>query len=156
MHTEALERWELLCDASRHQVLPVTLAEEMSVTETIDLLERLGTMGLAVEAIVVNKLLPPLFPSGDAEILADLEIGDAAGECIAAGRTRIGWQRVQSEQLARLRRSVSLKQVLLPHMLVSAAGPEVVHDLSLALEALLAPRPIPDLVTRSGTHSIEP
>jgi hypothetical protein len=103
-------------------------------------------MGFAAAAVVVNKLLPPLFTSNDAKALSLLELEGAGAQAIAAGRSRASWQRVQNEQLDRLRRHVPLRQVLLPHMLVSAVGPETVEALSLALEALLAPQPTAELV----------
>jgi len=141
MREEALERWELLRDPARHLVLPVTLPEEMAVTETIELLERLDTMGLVAHDVLVNKMLPPLFDPEDRDLLERLDLGGAVGEAIDAGRYRAGWQKVQTDQMSRLRQEVSQRAVMIPHMLASAMGPETIEALSLALEALLAPLP---------------
>jgi anion-transporting ArsA/GET3 family ATPase len=141
MREEALERWQLLQDRSQHLVLPVTLAEEMAVTETIELLERLDAMGLGADDVLVNKMLPPLFEPGDKELLEGLHLDGAVAEAIDAGRYRASWQKVQTDQLARLRAHVAQRAVMIPHMLVSAMGPETIEALSLALEALLAPLP---------------
>lgn len=139
MREEALERWELLVDPARHVVLPVTLAEEMAVTETIELLERLDGLGLEAFAVLVNKMLPPLFSHEDAQVLRGLELEGPARQAVDAGLSRAAWQQVQAEQLSRLRRSTELRPVMIPHMLVSQMGRETIEDLSLALEALLAP-----------------
>jgi len=149
LRSEAEERWELLTDPERHEVLPVTLAEEMAVTETIELVERLRELELPVNQVVVNRLMPPLFTKRDEALLRSLKVQGPVGEVLAAGRTRAGWQRVQSEQMARLGDELSaLKQVWLPHMLVSTLGPETLKSLSYALEALMAPprRPRPSII----------
>ena len=153
LREEALERWALLTDPERHEVLPVTIAEELAVTETFELLERIEAMGMSACSVVVNKLLPPLFSRTDEEVMGRLELDGALGEVVAAGRTRAGWQRVQSEQMARLRRLVPQRQVWLPNMLVSTLGPDTVTSLSFALEALMAPplSPQPGVDHRSAS-----
>ncbi len=138
LREEALERWELLTDPDRHEVLPVTLAEEMAVAETFELVGRLEAMGLTSRSLVVNKLLPPLFRAEDSEQLASLELDGPFVDVIAAGRVRATWQRIQAEQMKRLERLLEQKQIWIPHMLVPTLGPETVTSLSYALEALMA------------------
>jgi anion-transporting ArsA/GET3 family ATPase len=152
LRAEAQERWELLIDPARHEVLPVTLAEEMSVTETAELVGRICDLGLPVCQVVVNRMMPPLFSKRDGAMLANLELEGALGEVLATGKTRAGWQRVQSEQVSRLSDELpALRQVWLPHMLISSLGPESLRSLSYVLEALMAPPPkrppSPDLRT---------
>lgn len=142
LRSEARERWELLVDPERHEVLPVTLAEEMAVTETTELVERLCDLGLPVCQVIVNRMMPPLFAKSDESLLRKLQVEGSVGEVIEAGRTRAGWQRVQSQQLARLAANLpELKQIWLPHMLVSSLRTETLKSLSHALEALVAPPP---------------
>jgi anion-transporting ArsA/GET3 family ATPase len=142
LREEALERWDLLTDPDRHEVLTVSLAEELVVTETVELLDRLAEMGMSARTVLVNKLLPPLFTEADEPLLAGLELSGPMAGVLAAGRTRAGWQRIQAEQIAQLRRLVDQKQIWLPHLLVSEMGPETITSLSYALEALLAPPPV--------------
>ena len=140
LRAEAEERWALLTDPARHEVLPVTIAEDLSVTETVELVARLRELGMPVNQVVVNRLVPPLFSRRDAAVLRSLDVPGPVGEVIEAGRVRAGWQRVQTEQMSRLAVELAeLRQVWLPHMLVSTLGPETLNLLSHALEALVAP-----------------
>lgn len=141
LREEALERWDMLTDPSQHEVLTVSIAEELAVTETVELLERLNRLGMAARTVIVNKMLPPLFTETDEALLERLAPASPMCDVVAAGRVRAGWQRIQLEQISRLRRLADQRQVWLPHLLVSEMGPETITSLSLALEALLAPPP---------------
>ncbi|MCG8589854.1 MAG: chromosome partitioning protein [Proteobacteria bacterium] len=55
----------LVKDAERTVVLPVALGEELPVQETAELVERVRKdMGVAVDRVVLNALVPPPFPTG--------------------------------------------------------------------------------------------
>jgi anion-transporting ArsA/GET3 family ATPase len=142
LREEALERWQMLTDPSQHEVLTVSIAEELAVTETVELLERLNRMGMAARTVIVNKMLPPLFAETDEALLQRLTLSGAMCDVVASGLLRAGWQRIQLEQLGRLRRLIDQRQVWLPHLLVSEMGPATITSLSFALEALLAPPPV--------------
>lgn len=153
LREEALERWELLTDPLQHEVMPVTIAEELAVTETVELLERIAEMGMSARSVLVNKLLPPLFTPSDEAVLEHLHAREPLSQVIDSGRTRAGWQRVQTEQLTRLEQQITLRQVWVPHLLVSSMGPETVTSLSYALEALLAPPPVTGRAEKRLDHS---
>lgn len=153
LREEALERWALLTDPLLHEVVPVAIAEELAVTETVELLERLTEMGMSARKVLVNKLLPPLFTASDEAVLQGLHGREPLSQVIDSGRTRAGWQRVQAEQLTSLGRQVDLRQVWVPHLLVSSMGPETITSLSYALEALLAPPPVAARVDEHLDHS---
>jgi anion-transporting ArsA/GET3 family ATPase len=142
LREEALERWEMLTDPTRHEVLVVSIAEELVVTETVELLDRLRRLGMAARTVIVNKMLPPLFTETDEALLRGVALPGPIGDVVAAGRIRAGWQRIQLEQIDQLRRLVDQRQVWIPHLLVSEMGPDTVASLSFALEALLAPPPV--------------
>ena len=80
------EAWEMLTDAEQHEVLPVTLAEEMAVAETFELVGRLEAMGMTARHVVVNKLLPPLFTNDDEARLDGLQLEGSLSEVVAAGQ----------------------------------------------------------------------
>lgn len=139
LRDEARERWEMLIDPAQHLVLPVTLAEELAVTETKELVDKIEEMGMTAERVIVNKLLPPLFNAADMRELARLETTGPLADVVAAGRTRAGWQTIQAEQMRRLEKLLAQRQVWIPHMVVSTISPETITALSWALEALMAP-----------------
>ena len=50
---------ELLADHQQCRFVPVMLAERLSVLETMDLLEQLGSMQIRADEIIVNRVIPP-------------------------------------------------------------------------------------------------
>lgn len=50
---------ELLADHQQCRFVPVMLAERLSVLETMDLLEQLGSMDIRADEIIVNRVIPP-------------------------------------------------------------------------------------------------
>jgi arsenite-transporting ATPase len=67
--SESIDQMEsLLRDGTRSRFIPVTLAEQLSVSETIRLINDLAEAGIRVNEIIVNRLLPrnecPLCGSG--------------------------------------------------------------------------------------------
>jgi anion-transporting ArsA/GET3 family ATPase len=140
LRAEALERWEMLVDAAQHEVLPVTLAEELAVTETGELVERLEELGMSVRRVIVNGKFNTLFQAGDEANLRRLSLPEGAQEILAAGRTRLSWEKLQARQQQRLEALVPYPQVELPRLLGASMsmGPDAVRQLSDLLEAGLA------------------
>src|SRR5580700_7252252 len=61
LRRDAERAWALFQDRETCAIVLVTLPEEMPTTETIELSQALGEMGLSVARVVVNAVLPPLF-----------------------------------------------------------------------------------------------
>jgi anion-transporting ArsA/GET3 family ATPase len=95
---------DFIADPKTTSVLTVALPEEMPVNETVEFEDRLAdTMGMKVDAIVVNALYPQRFSGADAERLRSLD-GDGSEEARAALRLALSEHRRAKEQRAQLRR----------------------------------------------------
>ena len=141
INNQARDVLELLGDASRCQVLLVTLPEETPVNELVDTAFQLeDRVGVSLAPVVVNGLYPDL-PGLDvdpAEAAAaagtSLRPGEAAALADAAGfrRERSALQR---EQVQRLAEALPLPQLKLPYLFDSELGPEQLDELADALLA---------------------
>lgn len=117
---------ELVADPARCAIVAVTLAEEMPVQETIELLELLdGRLRRAPQVVVVNGLYPPL-PGGR-------PASDRRNGVRLAARRR----RVNDRELARLVAHWRGPLVELP-LLALDRGPDLVEALVPRLRAALA------------------
>ena len=114
----------------------VTLPEEMPTTETIELANALrNELKLPIGKVVVNAVLPPLFSREERAKLEsftsqeDPEVlpGEAA---LAAGRDRATRERVQTESLARLAKSLPVSPSFLPLLFEDAANPAALRELA--------------------------
>jgi anion-transporting ArsA/GET3 family ATPase len=128
---------DILNDPVRTGLVIVTTPEEMPVTETIELLDRVhDKTRVDVAAIIANRVLPSLFSLREAEVFAALgeprpqdvlvEVTSrqvvtvfAAAE-LAEARSRIG-----AGHLARLR-EISPTMLFVPELFTKAAGRRVV------------------------------
>ncbi len=127
-------------DPTATAVVAVALAEEMPVSETIDLERRLREeLGLELDRVLVNALLPDRLSAAEARAI---EAVDSAGSpaaraaleaSLAAHRTARG----QRSQLARLRRGLTTKATTLPHLLTADVGRPELDRLAAALERKL-------------------
>ncbi len=137
---------EMVRDPNRTALLPVSLAEELPVRETAELVERLrDQVGVAVDRIVVNAVTAAPFPPGIgdldaklAQLPADLAIPGAPSPrvlaaCAAHLRARhelnARWMRVLAD-------TTKLGLVALPRIARGVRGP---GDLAVLAEALVAP-----------------
>jgi anion-transporting ArsA/GET3 family ATPase len=111
---------EMVADPGRTGVIAVATAEEMPVNETLALREALrDDLGLELDAVVVNALLPDRFSAQDAAALA-ARPGRAAR---VAGSLHARAQ-AQHEQLERLRAGLDGVPVLtLPFVVAAELGP---------------------------------
>ena len=100
-------------------VLCVALPEEMPVTETVELEQRLAEdLGMQVGQVVANGVLPDRFTADDERRLRG--VGDdgskAAQTAVAAALVEGGRARAQQEQLERLRAEVRAPVTTLPYL----------------------------------------
>ncbi len=130
----------LVLDPARTVILPVTLAEELPVSETLELVDRLvRERGVSVDRVVVNALEPQ--PAIDlSELAARLEAlpaelaGAPSPHGIAACARHLK-QRTdrQQEQLKRLREDLDLPLVCLPRLAGGVSGLDDLRQLTIHL-----------------------
>jgi anion-transporting ArsA/GET3 family ATPase len=131
IHRQAGKIHSFLADPSETGVLTVALPEEMPVNETLELGGRLrDEMGMGIDRIVVNQLLPERFTAAEAE---RLESVDGHSPAIRAALTEYRRARVQRSQLRRLRRSADAPVSTLPFLFARDFG----RDQLAALERKL-------------------
>jgi len=136
----------MLTDASRCQVLLVTLPEETPVNEVVETAFALeDRVGIALGPVVVNSCLPDRW-CGDAGALVDASL---AGVAVAADDARamdeaagfVGARRaIQDEQIARLARRLPLPQIRLPYV-TEEIEPAAISRLADVLTAQIAGMP---------------
>ena len=97
---------DFLADPASTGVVAVALPEEMPVNETIDLRAALrADMGMELDAVVVNALLPERFADKEAARLAKLDgrLPEAAAAAVAAALAEHSRAAEQREEVERLR-----------------------------------------------------
>ncbi len=108
---------ELLTDAATTGVVIVASPEEMPVTESLELIERLAETNVDVAGIIVNRVLPELFGRGEEAVFERLAqpamvetlsaaAGGAAGPVLDAARLAVTLRRTRTAHLDRLRAGV--------------------------------------------------
>lgn len=142
---------DLLEDPAVTGVVVVTTPEEMPVTETVELLERLQSQTrVDVAAIVANRVLPELFGRRDEEAFDRLcrpearEVlrsvaGPPVDTVLDAARLLVARRRVATEHLERLRAAVpeGLAMLFVPELFTRTTGPRAVQQVVEALGAEL-------------------
>jgi anion-transporting ArsA/GET3 family ATPase len=142
---------DILHDPARTGVAVVVTPEEMPVTESIELVDRLRTeAGVAVTTLIANRVLPALFDRRQqavVERLAEVEplLVAAAGKdvtaVIEAARITEARRRVGSEHLERLRAETApIPVVYVPELFTRATGRRVVALVTEALSDELGDR----------------
>jgi anion-transporting ArsA/GET3 family ATPase len=117
----------LLGDPEHTAYVAVALPEEMPVNETLELERRLPeTVGLGLEAIVVNGMWPERFSAAEARRLRDAAAADShRPEAAAALKAALsGHERARSQRthLRRLRREAEAKVITLPFVFETELG----------------------------------
>ena len=139
LRREAERALTLLRDSSQSGVVLVTLLEEMPVSETLELHEALtDELRMPVSAVVLNQVLPSLFPATTREAFQTLHEKIPAESPLTnlaeAARIRAGREAVQEQSLERLIAGVpSLPRVSLPHLFAPEFGREHIDALAQAL-----------------------
>lgn len=141
---------ELLRDPRRTLMWIVTLAEEMAVTEAVDLHESAsGDLGVHVERVVVNAVYPdtlerdPELAAGLDQLSRSPDLDAALVSMVAAARTISSRRSINRIQIERLARQINLPRVEVPHLFRSELDPEALERVSAALEASLQRHPVP-------------
>ncbi|MDQ6928570.1 MAG: hypothetical protein M3159_07900 [Actinomycetota bacterium] len=141
IQTQAADVLELLTDASRCQVMLVTLPEETPVNELVEtafaLEERVGA---DLGPVVVNGLYPALggleVDPVEAARTAGVELGAGDADALRrAAEFRSRRRALQQEQVLRLADSLPLPQLRLPALFAADLGAEEIDTLADALVA---------------------
>jgi anion-transporting ArsA/GET3 family ATPase len=132
IHRQAGMIDRFLRDPKATGVVTVALPEEMPVNETLDLGGRLREeMGMGIDRVVVNHLLPERFTAAEAE---RLEAVDGSGSpAIRAALSEYRRARVQRSQLRRLRRASDAPVATLPFLFVPSLEREQLEILARRL-----------------------
>ena len=138
---QAREVNDMLTNASKCQVVLVTLPEETPVNEVVETAFALeDRVGIKLAPLVVNGVYPVLDLDMGA-IVRDGVDGSDAESLRAAAEFRLHRQALQAEQLARLTEALPLPQIVLPHLFTSAIGPSELNELATAMAAEVAHLP---------------
>ena len=142
---------DILSDPAVTGLVIVATPEEMPVSETIELQERVEaetTVDLA--AIVVNRVLPELFGRGEEEVFERLDqpdgvgvLDDALGGSVQplfdGARLAVTLRRTRTEHLERLRTAIhsSIPMLYVPYLFVRSHGLRSTRQVAEALSAEL-------------------
>jgi anion-transporting ArsA/GET3 family ATPase len=131
IHAQAQRVDELLRDPARSSYLAVTHATEMAVSETLELQdELLQQLGRALDAVIVNSVLPRRFTNTELRRIDTLTASDAVRRTAAvaahAVHDRAGFQH---GQLARLRRR-GIEALAVPFVFSSELGLPAVQQIA--------------------------
>lgn len=124
----------MLTDPERTAVVAVSLAEEMPVNETLSLRDALlDEIGLDLELVVVNAVLPDRFSDAEAgELRAAPQTPGVEAALALHGRAR-----AQREQLARLADRLPMPRAQLPYVFRPELDAEALAQLAAQLEQSL-------------------
>jgi anion-transporting ArsA/GET3 family ATPase len=127
---------ELLSNPDRTGVIPVTTTEEMPVSETLELTDRIRTeTSASVVAVIVNRVLPELFTTRDEEIFEQLRepemtarlddaVGGSSEHLLEAARLAVNMRRSRAVHLQRLQDELdgSIPILLVPYFFSRVGG----------------------------------
>jgi anion-transporting ArsA/GET3 family ATPase len=120
----------LLEDPARSAILAVALPAELSISETLDLEERVaGAVGRPLDAVVVNGVLPRRFSAAEVDRVMARD-GAVPGAVAAATRRQHGQASTQQGQLRRLRRHTAAHVTTLPYVPAPHLGLEELRGLA--------------------------
>lgn len=140
----ARKQRDLLRDHLRAAAVVVTLPEELSARESLDIASSLRALDIELGAWVVNRVVTPLYDEREAEDLERLcpfeeENAQLRALC-AAGRDRQSVARCQRRHVDTLHRAIGGRHAELP-LIGTALGPADVERLADHLERDLALSP---------------
>jgi len=141
LRREAERAWDLFQDPVRSGVVVVTLAEDMPVSEGIELYDALrNELNLPVVGIAVNGLIEQLFDAEESEWLEATARStpeeDLAFNLLKAGKRRTLRERVQVESLARIAKNFVLPRYSLPQLMVPELRRKGMEELSRAFDVV--------------------
>jgi anion-transporting ArsA/GET3 family ATPase len=142
---------ELLHDPVTTGVVVVAAPEEMPVTESLELIERLDETGVDLAAVVVNRVLPELFGRAEEQVFEQLAdrsasaalataVGHSVDHVIDAARFAVTLRRTRAAHLARLREGLGPSQAILyvPELFSRSHGRRATSQVADALAAELS------------------
>ena len=135
---------DLLTDPATTGVVVVATPEEMPVSETLELIDRLGAeTDIDLAAVVANRVLPELFGRGEEALFERLDAPDGRARLVAetapaaetvldAARLAVDLRRSRARHLARLRQSLpdGLALVLVPYLFSRAHGMRTIRQVA--------------------------
>ncbi len=138
---------EMLSDHRTTGLVAVCTPEEMPVSETIELAERVrNETAVELSAVIVNRVLPELFGRQEeqvfeavaaAEPLAALDrlLGGDAAPVFEAARLAVTMRRTRSAHLERLRQSIdeSVPMLYLPYLFTKSHGLRTTRQVAASL-----------------------
>jgi anion-transporting ArsA/GET3 family ATPase len=147
IRTQAADVVELLQDPARCRVLPVTLPEEMPVSETVEAAFQLeDRVGIHLGPVVVN-----CYESGDEALGESVDdaaresgsaVSDQARAALEAARLfRLHRIHLVEEQVGRLAQDLPLPQLRVPRLFTPSIGPAERSHLAAALASEIAGLP---------------
>lgn len=149
VRSQAADVVELLQDPARCRVLPVTLPEEMPVSETVEAAFQLeDRVGIHLGPVVVNGYEAGI-PGLDADVAeaartSGTELAPAVRAALVdAQQFRLRRLRLVEEQVERLARDLPLPQLRLPRLFTPSVGPAERQRLADALADAVADLPDP-------------
>jgi anion-transporting ArsA/GET3 family ATPase len=127
----------LLEDPARSAVVAVALPAELSISETVDLEDRVAAaLGRPLDAVVVNGMLPRRFSAAEIDRVMARD-GSVPGPIAAAARRQHGQASAQQAQLRRLRRHTAAHVTTLPYVPAPHLGLDEVRGLAADLSRRL-------------------
>jgi anion-transporting ArsA/GET3 family ATPase len=126
----------------------VTTPEEMPVTETLELVDRVRTeTGVSIASVVANRVLPALFSERQLDVFERIDApeprallasvaGKQVGVVLDAARMTEARRRVGAGHLDRLRASLGgdIPVLIVPELFTRATGRRVVTLMAQAIE----------------------
>ena len=140
IHGQAYRIHRFISDTRTTGTIAVTLPEEMPVSETLDLEQRLGgEMDMQLGAVVVNALYPQRFSREEGERIESLDGSGspAARAALQAAVLEHERARAQRSQLRKLKRGTEAPVLTLPYLFEPELGLDELEALSRELERKL-------------------
>ncbi|HEX6236407.1 MAG TPA: ArsA family ATPase [Acidimicrobiales bacterium] len=142
---------DILGDPARSGVVVVATPEEMPVTETLELAERLRTETVVdLAAVVANRVLPELFGRGEEEVFHSLRepaptgslaaaVGGPVAPLLDGAELAVKLRRTRAGHLATLREGLrsGVELVYVPELFQRSHGVRATHQIAEALGAEL-------------------
>jgi anion-transporting ArsA/GET3 family ATPase len=148
LHAKAERMWRLVADPARTAFNIVTLPEEMSVNEAIDLHQASAAMGLPPGKVIVNGVHPDFFPGAEAALLSararapegDAALADLSGRiaraALDAAVSSVARRQAHVETIAKLAAGLPLERIELPFLFAPAIAAGELAALADPLDGL--------------------
>jgi anion-transporting ArsA/GET3 family ATPase len=144
LHAKAERMWRLVADPVHTAFNIVTLPEEMSVNEAIDLYRASTEMGLPPGKLIVDAVYPAFFPDDDVALTRGREdrggptdlsgrIARAAADAAASAVVR---RRSHLEMIAKIAAGLPWERIDLPLLFCPRLGPDQLDTLADSLGGL--------------------